>query len=73
MCLRVFVFNSKIETLKAVPVSEEKTAAEKLSHKNGDVRHSTEKLPNGPEAATSKSAKTHASTVGFLLLLPFFR
>uniref|UniRef100_A0A3P8VIV8 Solute carrier family 43 member 1a n=1 Tax=Cynoglossus semilaevis TaxID=244447 RepID=A0A3P8VIV8_CYNSE len=44
---------SKIETLKAVPVSEEKTAAEKLSHKNGDVRHSTEKLPNGPEAATN--------------------
>lgn len=42
---------SKILTLQDLPLSDQKTVAERLSHKNGDIRHSTEKLPNGPEAA----------------------
>ncbi|XP_058506042.1 solute carrier family 43 member 1a [Solea solea] len=39
---------SKIQDLKDLPPSEEK---ERLGHKNGDVRRSTEKLPNGCDAA----------------------
>ncbi|KAF7667598.1 hypothetical protein LDENG_00053430 [Lucifuga dentata] len=38
-------------TIKEPPVSDQKIAADRLSHKNGDVRHSLEKLPSGPEAA----------------------
>ncbi|XP_037531194.1 solute carrier family 43 member 1a [Nematolebias whitei] len=42
---------SKILTLQEAPSSEQKAAEESLSQKNGDVQRSTEKLPNGPEAA----------------------
>uniref|UniRef100_A0A4W6CY75 Solute carrier family 43 member 1a n=1 Tax=Lates calcarifer TaxID=8187 RepID=A0A4W6CY75_LATCA len=42
---------SKILTLKELPSSDQKIVGERLSQKNGDVRRSTEKLPNGPEAA----------------------
>ncbi|XP_056296220.1 solute carrier family 43 member 1a [Pseudoliparis swirei] len=42
---------SQINTLQELPSSDQKTAGERLSQKNGDVRHSTEKLPNGSDAA----------------------
>ncbi|KAM9357447.1 solute carrier family 43 member 1a [Symphorus nematophorus] len=42
---------SKILTLEEVPSSEQKAVGERLSQKNGDIQHSTEKLPNGPDAA----------------------
>ncbi|XP_041800169.1 solute carrier family 43 member 1a isoform X2 [Chelmon rostratus] len=42
---------SKILTLQELPLSDQKIVGERLSHKNGDVRHSTEKLPNGPDTA----------------------
>uniref|UniRef100_UPI0037E8F969 solute carrier family 43 member 1a n=1 Tax=Semicossyphus pulcher TaxID=241346 RepID=UPI0037E8F969 len=42
---------SKILTMQELPSSDQKGVAEKLSEKNGDVRHSTEKLPNGTDAA----------------------
>ncbi|XP_070693119.1 solute carrier family 43 member 1a [Pempheris klunzingeri] len=42
---------SKILTLQELPSSDQKAVGERLSQKNGDIRHSTEKLPNGPEAA----------------------
>lgn len=38
---------SKINTLLELPSSEQKGAAERLGQKNGDVHHSTEKLPQG--------------------------
>ncbi|KAF6726737.1 Large neutral amino acids transporter small subunit 3 [Oryzias melastigma] len=37
---------SKILTMKALPSSEQKKMTE--NHKNGDIHHSAEKLPNGP-------------------------
>ncbi|KAM3612596.1 uncharacterized protein V6R79_010777 [Siganus canaliculatus] len=37
---------SKILTLQELPASEQKMFAENLKQKNGDVQHSTEKLPN---------------------------
>ncbi|XP_041654001.1 solute carrier family 43 member 1a [Cheilinus undulatus] len=42
---------SKILTLQELPQSDQKGAAERLSEKNGDIRHSTEKLPNGTDVA----------------------
>ncbi|XP_054453444.1 solute carrier family 43 member 1a [Anoplopoma fimbria] len=42
---------SKIATQQEVPSSDQKTVGERLSQKNGDVQHATEKLPNGSEAA----------------------
>uniref|UniRef100_A0A7N6B1B4 Solute carrier family 43 member 1a n=1 Tax=Anabas testudineus TaxID=64144 RepID=A0A7N6B1B4_ANATE len=42
----------KILTLQALPSSDQKTVGERLSQKNGDTRHSTEKLPNGPEKSS---------------------
>ncbi|XP_039976218.1 solute carrier family 43 member 1a [Xiphias gladius] len=42
---------SKILTLKELPSSDQKAVGERLGQKNGDLRHSTEKLPNGPDAA----------------------
>ncbi|XP_014871261.1 solute carrier family 43 member 1a [Poecilia latipinna] len=42
---------SKILTTQEVPSSEQKAAGERLNQKNGDVRHSQEKLPNGPDTA----------------------
>lgn len=59
LCVCVSIYNSKILTLQELPVSDEKAAGERLSHKNGDARHSTEKLPNGPDAAPSKSTNSH--------------
>lgn len=59
VCVCVSIYNSKILTLQELPVSDEKAAGERLSHKNGDARHSTEKLPNGPDAAPSKSTNSH--------------
>uniref|UniRef100_A0A1A8IPK0 Solute carrier family 43, member 1a n=2 Tax=Nothobranchius kuhntae TaxID=321403 RepID=A0A1A8IPK0_NOTKU len=44
---------SKILTLQEVPSSDQKAVGERLSHQNGDVQHSTEKLPNGSESKTS--------------------
>ncbi|XP_033993523.1 LOW QUALITY PROTEIN: solute carrier family 43 member 1a [Trematomus bernacchii] len=40
---------SKILTLQETPSPDQKIVAERLSEKNGDIRHSTEKLPNGPD------------------------
>ncbi|XP_068570965.1 solute carrier family 43 member 1a [Cebidichthys violaceus] len=40
---------SKIIPLPELPSSDEKTVGERLSEKNGDIRHSTEKLPNGSD------------------------
>ncbi|XP_069550665.1 solute carrier family 43 member 1a [Brachyistius frenatus] len=42
---------SKILTLQELPPSDQKDVGERMSHKNGDVQHSTEMLPNGAEAA----------------------
>ncbi|XP_059202560.1 solute carrier family 43 member 1a [Centropristis striata] len=42
---------SKILTRQELPTSDEKVVGERLSQKNGDIRHSTEKLPNGSDAA----------------------
>ncbi|XP_028272311.1 solute carrier family 43 member 1a isoform X2 [Parambassis ranga] len=42
---------SKILTRKEPPSSDGKTVVERLSEKNGDIRHSAEKLPNGSEPA----------------------
>lgn len=42
---------SKILTLQEVPASDLKGVGERLSQKNGDIRHSTEKLPNGSDTA----------------------
>ncbi|XP_072251761.1 solute carrier family 43 member 1a [Leuresthes tenuis] len=42
---------SKILTLQELPSSDQKSVGERLGQKNGDARHSTEKLPNGPDAA----------------------
>lgn len=53
--LRVRFCNSKILKLLELPASEQKSAEERLNQKNGDIRHSTEKLPNGPDAAASTS------------------
>ncbi|XP_070769304.1 solute carrier family 43 member 1a [Enoplosus armatus] len=44
---------SKILTLQELPSSDQKAVGERLSQKNGDVRHSTEKLPNGHDAASN--------------------
>uniref|UniRef100_G3Q0Z4 Solute carrier family 43 member 1a n=1 Tax=Gasterosteus aculeatus aculeatus TaxID=481459 RepID=G3Q0Z4_GASAC len=48
---------SKIEALQEPPSSGEKAAGEQLSLKNGDVRHSTEKLPNGTDAVPKDTSK----------------
>ena len=53
--LRVCFCNSKILKLLELPASEQKSAEERLNQKNGDIQHSTEKLPNGPDAAPSMS------------------
>nr|XP_020451902.1 large neutral amino acids transporter small subunit 3-like isoform X2 [Monopterus albus] len=42
---------SKILTLQELPSSDQKGDGEKLNQKNGDFKHSTEKLPNQPNAA----------------------
>ncbi|XP_040903657.1 solute carrier family 43 member 1a [Toxotes jaculatrix] len=42
---------SKILSVKELPSSDQKDVGERLSQKNGHLRHSTEKLPNGPDAA----------------------
>ncbi|XP_041847212.1 solute carrier family 43 member 1a isoform X2 [Melanotaenia boesemani] len=42
---------SKILTMQELPSSDQKIAGETLAQKNGDVRRSTEKLPNGPDPA----------------------
>ncbi|KAM3866529.1 solute carrier family 43 member 1a [Diretmus argenteus] len=44
---------SKIKALQELPASDQKLVGEGLSQINGDVRHSTEKLPTGPEAASN--------------------
>ncbi|KAM9849782.1 solute carrier family 43 member 1a isoform 2-T2 [Aulostomus maculatus] len=44
---------SKILTLQELPLSEQKGASETLRQKNGDIQHSTEKLPNGPDAPSN--------------------
>lgn len=52
--------NSKILIQQEMPSLDQKAVAERLSEKNGDIRHSTEKLPNGPDPAPSKLRnKTH--------------
>ncbi|KAF3838459.1 hypothetical protein F7725_010227 [Dissostichus mawsoni] len=40
---------SNILTLQETPSSDQMIVAERLSEKNGDIRHSTEKLPNGTD------------------------
>uniref|UniRef100_A0A3Q2PJL7 Solute carrier family 43 member 1a n=1 Tax=Fundulus heteroclitus TaxID=8078 RepID=A0A3Q2PJL7_FUNHE len=47
---------SKLLTNQAAPSSEQKAVGERLNQKNGDVRHSTEKLPNGHDADAAPSA-----------------
>ncbi|CAJ1058433.1 solute carrier family 43 member 1a isoform X2 [Xyrichtys novacula] len=47
---------SKILTLQDLPSSDQKGAAERLSEKNGDIRHSTEKLPNGTDTQLASNA-----------------
>ncbi|KAM7000615.1 solute carrier family 43 member 1a [Tautogolabrus adspersus] len=42
---------SKILTVQELPSLEQKGVEERLNEKNGDVRHSLEKLPNGTKAA----------------------
>ncbi|XP_054890755.1 solute carrier family 43 member 1a isoform X2 [Poeciliopsis prolifica] len=42
---------SKILMTQDDPLSEQKAVGKRLNEKNGDVRHSTEKLPNGPDTA----------------------
>lgn len=42
---------SKILHVQEPPSSEQKVVGERLSHQNGNVRHSTEKLANGHEVA----------------------
>ncbi|PWA22300.1 hypothetical protein CCH79_00012620, partial [Gambusia affinis] len=42
---------SKILTTQEDPSSEQKAVGERLNQKNGDVRHSLEKLPKGPDTA----------------------
>ncbi|XP_062281926.1 solute carrier family 43 member 1a isoform X1 [Scomber scombrus] len=49
---------SKILTQQEVPLSDQKAVAERLSQKNGDVRHSTEKLPNGSDPAQTPLSDT---------------
>ncbi|XP_022615949.1 large neutral amino acids transporter small subunit 3 [Seriola dumerili] len=44
-------YSKILTTLKDMPSSDQKTLEESLRQKNGDVRHSTEKLPNGHDAA----------------------
>ncbi|XP_015231636.1 PREDICTED: large neutral amino acids transporter small subunit 3 [Cyprinodon variegatus] len=44
---------SKILSMPEVPSSEQTAVGERLSQKNGDIQHSKEKLPNGPDAATN--------------------
>lgn len=51
-------YNSKILTMRELSTSEQKAAQEVLKQKNGDIQHSLEKLPNGPEAAPSKSSES---------------
>lgn len=46
--------DSKILTMQEMPSSDQKTTEERLKQKNGDLQHSLEKLPNGPEPAPSK-------------------
>lgn len=40
--------------MQELPSSEQKAAGQSLSHNNGGVHHSTEKLPNGTEAAATE-------------------
>ncbi|XP_011608897.2 large neutral amino acids transporter small subunit 3 [Takifugu rubripes] len=42
---------SKILTMQEMPSSDQKATEERLKQKNGDLQHSLEKLPNGPEPA----------------------
>ncbi|XP_061756070.1 solute carrier family 43 member 1a [Nerophis ophidion] len=44
---------SKILTLQEVPSSDQKVVGERLKEKNGDLQHSTEKLPNGGKVASN--------------------
>ncbi|KAG7230363.1 hypothetical protein INR49_024468 [Caranx melampygus] len=43
-------YSKILTTGKEPPSSDEKTLEESLRQKNGDIRHSTEKLPNGHDA-----------------------
>ncbi|KAK5864770.1 hypothetical protein PBY51_015983 [Eleginops maclovinus] len=54
---------SKILTLQETPSSDQKGVAEKLSEKNGDVRHSTEKLPNGPDSDSAAKSPPFRNSV----------
>lgn len=51
----LFIGNSKILHVQEPPSSEQKVVGERLSHQNGDIRRSTEKLANGHEVAPSRS------------------
>lgn len=42
--------------MQEMPSSDQKATEERLKQKNGDLQHSLEKLPNGPEPAASKSS-----------------
>lgn len=42
--------------MQEMPASDQKATEERLKQKNGDLQHSLEKLPNGPEPAPSKSS-----------------
>nr|XP_057918927.1 solute carrier family 43 member 1a [Doryrhamphus excisus] len=44
---------SKILTLQELPSSDQKSAGERLREQNGDLQHSTEKLPNGGDVASN--------------------
>lgn len=52
--------------MQELPSSDQKTTEERLKQKNGDIKHSLEKLPNGPEAAASKSPGVPPVPVRFL-------
>ena len=56
VCMCVLYTNSKILSLE--DSSDQKAVGERLSQKNGDIRHSTEKLPNGHDVAPSESTTT---------------
>ncbi|XP_071772962.1 solute carrier family 43 member 1a [Centroberyx gerrardi] len=47
---------SKILALQELPAGEQRAVGERLSQKNGDIRHSTEKLPPGAEAQATPNA-----------------
>lgn len=59
---------SKILTMQELPSTDQKGVGERLSQKNGDIRHSTEKLPGGPDAPAANAVPFRRSVFSPIFL-----